>query len=177
MHLKGYNGTGVQEIVEAAGVPKGSFYNYFQSKEHFAGETLQYFGDRFLSKAEPVLQDDSIPPLQKIDLFFSGLIHQYIQQYQFTMGCYAGNMCQEMADVNEVLRVAVEEVFKRISEPLKQCLKAAQDAGDLSPAHDINRLAEFIINSYEGAVLRMKSSRNAEPLLTFKNMLFDVILK
>lgn len=71
MHLKGYNGTGLQEIVEAAGIPKGSFYYYFKSKEHFAIEVMKYYYESKYEELIKILSDKSISPCRRIEELFS----------------------------------------------------------------------------------------------------------
>ncbi|MGR3318409.1 MAG: TetR family transcriptional regulator C-terminal domain-containing protein [Candidatus Anammoxibacter sp.] len=177
MHLKGYNATGVQELVDAAGIPKGSFYNYFKSKEDFAIEALKYFAGRFQGIFEQNLNDKSISPIKRLDKLFNELIEWFTDEFKFKSGCFAGNLCQEMGDVNRPIGKAVENLFAGTCGLLKDCLQEAQETGEIDRSIDSGKIAEAIWNSWEGALMRMKTSKNAKPLENFKYMVFKVLLK
>ena len=176
MHLKGYNATGVKDIVDAAGIPKGSFYNYFESKENFVIQALQYSADHCKTIMGETLQDRSLPPLQRIEKFYEERIIQF-RECDFTLGCFGSNLCIEMGDISLPIGVATEAYFKRLESVLLSCLQEAQDAGDLDKEKNIDKLAQFIYNSWNGAVLRMKASRSPEPLNIFREMLTEVLFR
>ena len=176
MHLKGYNATGVKDIVDAAGIPKGSFYNYFESKENFVIQALQYSADHCKTIMGETLQDRSLPPLQRIEKFYEERIIQF-RECDFTLGCFGSNLCIEMGDISLPIGVATEAYFKRLESVLLSCLQEAQDSGDLDKEKNIDKLAQFIYNSWNGAVLRMKASRSPEPLNIFREMLTEVLFR
>lgn len=173
MHLKGYNATGVKDIVDAAGIPKGSFYNYFESKEDFVIQALQYSADHCIPIMEETLKDSSLPPLQRIEKFYQERIVQF-RECNFTLGCFGSNLCIEMGDISLPIGGATEAYFKQLESVLLSCLQEAQDAGDLDKSKNIDKLAKFIYNSWNGALLRMKASRSQEPLNIFTEMLTDL---
>jgi TetR/AcrR family transcriptional repressor of nem operon len=88
-----------------------------------------------------------------------------------------GNLGQELADQNEAFRVKVDSMMAVRSEDIAKCFQAAQQAGQIGPAVDVQELAAFCFNSWEGAILRMKVTKTAAPLKTFNHILFDSILK
>ena len=177
MHLKGYNATGVQELVNAARIPKGSFYNYFKSKEDFAIEALKYFANRFQETFERNLNDKSISPIKRLDRLFDQLIEWFTDEFKFKSGCFAGNLCQEMGDVNKPIGKAVENLFIGTAGRFKDCLQEAQQAGEIDRSIDAGKIADAIWNSWEGALMRMKTSKSAKPLENFKYMVFNILLK
>ena len=113
MHRKGYNATGVKDIVDAAGIPKGSFYNYFESKEDFVIQALQYSADHCNTVMGKTLKDRSLPPLQRIEKFYEERILQF-RECDFTLGCFGSNLCIEMGDISLPIGVATEAYFKRL---------------------------------------------------------------
>ncbi len=177
MHLKGYNATGVQELVDAAGIPKGSFYNYFKSKEDFAIEALGYFALRFQKTFDKYLNDKTISPIKRLDKLFDELIGWFADEYKFKSGCFAGNLCQEMGDVNGPICKAVEDLFTGTAGLFSSCLKDAQKAGEIDSSMNVEKIGEAIWNSWEGALMRMKTANSAKPLEDFKYMVFKVLLK
>ena len=84
---------------------------------------------------------------------------------------FVGNLCQELADTNAAVAEKAEYLFRIYSSALGRCIRSAQDAGEVNRDADPDRLAEAIFNSWEGAILRMKSSRNIQPLNAFLDML------
>lgn len=176
MLQKGYNGTGIQEIVDRAGVPKGSFYNYFKSKEAFAVSALECLSQASRKAYETVLLDLEISPRQRLLNLFDQLIADHIASRDFTKGCLVGKLCQEMAEVNPVIGDKVEYLFRHYASVISRCVRESQSAGEIDPERDADQLAEFIFNSWEGALMRMKASRSPQPLNAFREILASVIL-
>ena len=170
IYEKGYNATGVKDIVDAAGVPKGSFYTYFPSKEDFTVQAIKYYSG--LQQGGP-LEDKSLAPLERIRKFFDGII-KYLETVELKQGCMVGNMCQEMADHNEAIRKTVEAMFVDQEKKMMKCLQEAREQGQLSG--DPEKLAAFIQNSWQGHLLRMKSSRNIQVFENFQTVLFEKVL-
>ena len=99
IHQKGYNHTGIQEILDAAGVPKGSFYNYFKNKEDFGLQVIDYFVAYFDGLAREILDNHSIPPLERVRKLLEAFI-DFFRSKQYTLGCPIGNLAQEMGDLS-----------------------------------------------------------------------------
>ena len=116
------------------------------------------------------------PPGDRIVSAFEKMTDTYIREKDFTKGCFVGNMCQEMADTTRPVAEKAEYLFRSYTAALARCIRALQQTGETRKAMDADKLAEFIFNSWEGAVLRMKSSRNAQPLHAFIDTL-KVLLK
>jgi TetR/AcrR family transcriptional regulator, transcriptional repressor for nem operon len=171
MLYKGYHGTGIQQIVDAAGVPKGSFYNYFKSKEDFVIAAMEYSSQASIEAFEQTLQAFSDPPVLRIVGAFRHMIDVFVSQNDYTRGCFVGNMCQELADTNIAIAKKAEYLFRRYTVALARCIKELQQTHGSGQRLDADKLAEFIFNSWEGAMLRMKSSRNPQPLNAFLDAL------
>ena len=176
MDLKGYNGTGLREIVEAAGIPKGSFYYYFESKEHFAIEAMKFYYEKKYKEANKILSDKNVSPFQRIQDLFSYWIDEDFSRAMFEKGCLLGNLAMEMSGVNREMGSIVDRDFKSLESLFKKCLIEAKEANELKPSSDVEKLAEFIWNSWEGAILRMKASKSSRPLKIFQDILHKIIL-
>jgi len=123
-----------------------------------------------------ILEDKSLSPLKRIEKLFSQMTVHFTKDEKFQKGSFVGNLCQEMGDTNDSISKAAERNFNHMKEPIIKLLQEAQDVGEISNAHDIEDLAEFIMNSKEGALLRMKSSKNAKPLEVFQDMVMRLLL-
>ena len=167
MRARGYNGTGVKDIVDAAGVPKGSFYNYFQSKEAFAIAAMRQVAEGNLIQMRRLLVESPDPPTARLLRFFTTNIDHLKREGQYQGGCFIGKICQEMADVNEAIRGAAGDVLAEYEQVFADCLNEACEQGELSDDLDAGALAGFLFSAWEGALIRMKTTKNAKPLDDF----------
>ena len=99
IHRKGYYHTGIQEVLDAADVPKGSFYNYFDNKEDFGLQVIDHFVAQFDGMAREILENQSIPPLERVRKLLDRFIDLF-RSKQYTLGCPIGNLGQEMVDLS-----------------------------------------------------------------------------
>lgn len=166
MRTRGYNGTSVKDIVDAAGIPKGSFYNYFSSKEAFAVEAIRSSANLELEQMQAALCDRQVEPFQRLIDFFRDRAAQYSKS-NFEVGCFLGNMCQEMADSSDAIRSTLCEVLGEQTAILEGVLKEAKKRGQLDADMDTAVAAEFLFNAWEGALMRMKAAKSAQPLEAF----------
>lgn len=167
MLRKGYNGTGVQEITQGAGVPKGSFYHYFESKEDFAIQALHYYYTPRLERFANALAASDVSPRERILRCYRDLVGYFANQEQPTHQCFIGSLCHEKADESQPIGYAASAILKRSSDLLADCLEQAKAAGELPAQSDSQALAGFIGAAWEGALLRMKIDRQIGPLRVF----------
>jgi TetR/AcrR family transcriptional regulator, transcriptional repressor for nem operon len=174
--LHGYNATGIDAILKQAGVPKGSFYHYFGSKEEFGLAIIDHFAERYEQRLDTFLNDEEVSPLNRIRNYLeSGLAR--ISQNQCTKGCLVGNLGQELADQNERFRLRLDTVFSSWKERFAACLREAQQKGELRLELDPGVIACFILSSWEGAILRAKVMKSPQPLRDFIETIFATVLK
>jgi TetR/AcrR family transcriptional repressor of nem operon len=176
LYRKGYNGTGIKEITDAAGIPKGSFYTYFKSKEDFAIEAMRYFTEKELASMNRVLTDENLPPLKRIETLYAMKCEHFIQKNAFSLGCYLCNITLEMADISQSIAIAATDAFECEKQPLLRCLQEAQMAGEISSKQDIGQIADLIRNSWLGALVIMKAAKDKGPLEGFQQILQDIVL-
>jgi TetR/AcrR family transcriptional regulator, transcriptional repressor for nem operon len=172
---RGYGNTGIDSILQAAGVPKGSFYYYFASKEDFGLQVLNRFADDIRVKFDRIQADPALGPLERLRAYFEQACER-IQSQECRSGCLVGSLSQEMASQSEVFRARLEEIFQLHRDRFAACFREAQEAGEIAPHWDVRQLAEFCQSSWQGAILRAKSSRSVGPIRTFIDVLFNRIL-
>lgn len=173
---KGYNHAGIEAILQEAGVPKGSFYYYFSSKEDFGLQVIERFADCYRAEIDRHLGDTSISPLDRLRRYVEAACER-IETQACRNGCLVGNLSQEMAAQSEVFRTRLEEIFEEWVDRYAACLQEAQDAGEIAPHLDPRVLAEFWLNGWQGAVLRAKTTRSTAPLRNFLNIMFGSLLQ
>ena len=176
IHRKGFNHTGIQEILNAANVPKGSFYNYFKSKDEFGLQIIDYFSAHFKRIAKETLEDTRVSPLSRIYAFLTAFM-EYFESQNYAGGCPIGNLAQEMGDLSPVFRRKLSEAINMMIDAYKQVLAAAQNDNKISKSLDIQDTAGFIIASWHGAIIQMKLTQSLAPLKNHRRFVFDHILK
>jgi len=176
IHRKGYNHTGIQEILQSVGVPKGSFYFYFKNKEDFGLQVIDYFVSFFSAQAAPVLSDNSIPPLERIKKLLEGF-KVLFKEMNYECGCPLGNLAQEMGDLSPAFRTKLKDSLDLMNSLYVVLLSEAKQSGDISTDLDIQETAGFIVSSWHGALIHMKIEKSDKPLDNHIRFIFNHILK
>ncbi|PDT89002.1 TetR family transcriptional regulator [Bradyrhizobium sp. Y36] len=163
---KGFSAVGVEEILAAADVPKGSFYHYFASKEAFGLELIDTYAAYFARKLDRWFDDETRAPLDRLRDFIADA-RSGMARHGYRRGCLVGNLGQEMGALPEPFRQSLAAVFSDWEARTSRCLRAAQAAGDIPGGIDCDSLAHFFWIGWEGAVLRAKLERRPEALDVF----------
>jgi len=175
IHAEGYAATGIQSIVESVGVPKGSFYNHFASKEAFAAEVMDAYFDRGQDKLRAILGDADRTPLARLEAYFDDRIAAF-RAMGFAKGCLLGNISAEVADHSPLMREHLAQHFGAWGDFFERCIAEAQEQGALGTQLTAALLGRFVLNSWEGALLRMRAEQSDAPLIEFKQVVFGKLL-
>ena len=167
MIRRGYHGTGVLEIVQAAGIPKGSFYHYFASKEDFALQALAFIYRPRLERYAQALGNPALSPRARILCYYRDLLAHFVRQDSPQYHCFIGSLSFEMSEMLPAIGAEVEAIQQASVDILRQCLEQAQAAGELPAGEDCDNLAIFIANAWQGVLARLKVSRSLQPLEAF----------
>jgi len=167
IHAQGFNATGIQQILQTAGIPKGSFYFYFKSKEDFGLEIINYFNASISSIFTRYLSEKKMPPLKRLEKLFE-FFEAVFQKSGYTLGCPIGNLSLELADTNERLRLHLADVIEARIAQIKLCLQDAKNDKSLPANLNTDDTARFIFHGFEGAVLHMKVVKSVEPIRAFR---------
>lgn len=172
---QGFNAASINDILTTAGVPKGSFYYYFSSKEDFGLAIIDDFANKYQQKLKKTLEDSQFSPLKRLRNLFELKIAD-MDNCQCTDGCLIGNLGQELSAQNELFRDRLDRVFADWEKYFSQCLQAAYEAGEITDNSQIDDLAKFILSSWEGAILQAKVTKSLLPMQTFVKILFEQVL-
>ncbi len=172
---RGFNATGVEAILKQAKVPKGSFYNFFSSKEEFGLAIIDKFVADRVEVFSPIFSDESLPPIERVKKSFETLIATF-EGNDCSMGCLIGNLGQEMADQFENVRQRLEQALQSWTKGLSKLLLQAQKENAIPADANADMLAENLISSFQGALLRSKVKKSPEPLRNFIHLYFDIFL-
>ena len=176
MFRSGYHGASVRDICAAAGAPLGSFTNHFRSKEAFAQEVLDRYFANTKTLVSRALNNKSLTPRQRLKRYLD-IISNTLEGAKWNRGCLIGDLSLEASLQSKRLRKRLEEIFREWRLPFAQCIAEAQTAGEIDSEFEPIDLAEFLLTSWEGAILRMKVERGPAALDRFKNIIFETVFR
>lgn len=167
MFRTGYHGSSVRDIAAAAGAPQGSFTNHFKSKEQFTSEVLDRYFTYVKTLVAEALEDKTLSPGKRLMRYLE-IITGKLEHARYERGCLIGDLSLEAPGSSELLRTQLDAIFHQWRTPFAESIREAQHSGEIIIPTDATELAEFLLASWQGAMLRMKVARNPEPLERFK---------
>ncbi|GJJ05114.1 transcriptional regulator [Duganella rhizosphaerae] len=174
LHSKGFNATSVQDITDAAAVPKGSFYNHFASKEALGLEVLQRYRAAAAGYLD-VLDDASRAPKARLRTYFDLLIGANTAT-DYNCGCLLGNFSSELSTQIPAMRDALRLAYDEWAAALSVVIAEGQRDGSIAAPQPALELAHFVIDAWQGAVLHAKASHGRAPLDRYADMVLNRIL-
>jgi TetR/AcrR family transcriptional repressor of nem operon len=176
VHERGFGAASVRDIVQAAGVPQGSFTNHFASKEAFGLEIIDRYFAGGCELMRATLRNDALPPLQRFRTYLE-FNQSRADQGAMWNGCLLGNFTAETGDCSDAVRVRLVEIFAEVQNAIAYCLRAAVAADELPADFDIDDVAGFVVSSLQGANLLAKAQRSPAPIERLNRILFSKILR
>mgnify|MGYP001247387746 CR=1 FL=1 len=171
---KGFSASGLDEILKRVGVPKGSFYHYFDSKEAFGLALIEEYGRYFAAKLERHFSNQALPPLARIQAFADDA-EQGMARFEWRRGCLIGNLGQEVAALPASFRSLLQDTFGDWQQRLAICLEQAVAAGELARHADCQALASWFWTGWEGAVLQARLQESSVPLQQFVSLYLQAL--
>ena len=176
MFRAGYEGASVRDICAAAGASQGSFTNHFRSKEAFAREVLDRYFAKLQGIVKEALDDKSLTPRKRLQRYLE-IISGRLAGDNFNRGCLIGDFSIETSALSDRLRERLEAIFQEWRAPFASCIAEGQRIGEIDSTFDPLDLADFLLASWEGAILRMKVERGPAALERFKKIAFQTVFK
>ena len=166
-----FNCVGLNDILKESGIPKGSFYHYFDSKEDFGLQVIEFYHRQNSEAMAELLADESLTAYQQLKAFYQNAINRF-DDIGYCQGCLMSNLSQEVADVNENFRCKISELSKQIVDQVSACLERMED-NELNLGHLRScEAAQILMNSWQGAMMKMKLEKSREPLDVFMKFFF-----
>lgn len=176
VHARGFTASGVKDITDAAGVPKGSFYAYFDSKEAFAAAILEHHWADIEARLLPILDADGTAQ-ERITRFFHALADEH-EAGDFLLGCLVGNLSLELGGSSEPVRAELVRILDRWDAALSTCVRSGQrGSGGVRGDLDAGELAAQLIEAWEGAALRGKVTRSRAAYDRFEAVTVPALLR
>lgn len=160
---RGYHGTGLQDLLASVRIPKGSFYNYFASKEEFGAAVVAHYIEPFIQRLRHELARPDGDALAALERYFLQQINE-LEQRGFRGGCLLGNLLGEIGDTDDACFIALRDAVWRYRDELERALAEAQAVGTVRQDLPAASLADLLADAWQGALLRMKVERSVEPL-------------
>lgn len=170
----GYNDLGLQALLDATHTPKGSFYHHFRDKEDFALQVLDQYMHDVHGSIDACLGDTGRPPLERVRRFFETTQASYREQGY--LGCLMGGLGQELSGVNEQFRRRIEDCLSGITSRLALCLEEARANGEIPADADSRRMADLLVDCWEGAALRSRLRRDPSSLTAMLDFYFQSVV-
>jgi len=160
IHLRGYHGTSLDDVLRESGVGKGNFYYYFRSKEDLGFAIIDRVVERFLERTlDPAFVDLTADPLDQVRAFLDRLL-EVQRQRNCVGGCPMGNLASELSDVHEGFRQRLANIFERWRVTLATTLERGRGSGRLRADLDAASAAGFVVAALEGAILMAKVTKD-----------------
>jgi TetR/AcrR family transcriptional repressor of nem operon len=173
MLRSGYAATGLTEVLQAAGVAKGSFYNHFESKEVFGVALARRYYDKHDRMLVALLTETDRSPLERLRSYFNMLLQRAVDASPQERGCLLGMLALEMSGSSDPLRASLNDIFRRWQARVAELLRQAQIAGELAPEHDPQPLAAMLLDGWEGALMRARAMGDLDSLRTSLDLAFS----
>ncbi|MFA5925223.1 MAG: TetR family transcriptional regulator C-terminal domain-containing protein, partial [Methylococcaceae bacterium] len=153
----------LKEILDAVQIPKGSFYNYFGSKENFAAETIEHYIVPYIAQLQSCLAQSEGNALGGLERYLQESIVE-LERTEFKGGCLLGNLMGELGETSDVCRIALKTSLNRYRDVWEVGLSRAQSEGTIRADKPARELADLWVNAWQGALLCMKVEQSVAPL-------------
>lgn len=157
----GFGGLGLTELLSVSGVPKGSFYYYFASKEAFGCDMLNDYVADYLAALDAIIARP-VPAAERMDIFFSAALGG--EAGSMADRCLVVKLAAEIADLSEDMRHILDEGVIAVCGRLTALMRAGAEDGSIAAQPDPEAAATLLYSQWLGAAIIAKLSRSAGPL-------------
>jgi TetR/AcrR family transcriptional repressor of nem operon len=171
----GYHGTGIKKILDVVNVPKGSFYNYFDSKEAYVAEIIDEYNRQALTLFDSLAVDLESPAIEKLELLYRHMLDKYAEA-NFQQGCLIGSLAAEIGHSLELCQKAMQCNVDNWLSRVKALIVQAQTEGSIRADIAAEDIVEVFWSTWEGALLRMQMDGNAASANKVLQVLFQQLL-
>lgn len=177
IHSGGYTATGINQVLETAGVPKGSFYHHFATKDEFVMAVIARYAVQEQERWQRLVDDSNLSPLKKLRRYFKSLIATYGRRGGPIAGCLLGNLSLEVAGQNAEIRNVLRQALDSWQNAMAETIREAIDKKELPKTTKADDLAALLVNNWEGAQVRAKADQSDKAFELFFDHTFNVLLK
>jgi TetR/AcrR family transcriptional repressor of nem operon len=178
LSVHGYHGTGIKQILDEVNVPKGSFYNFFASKEAFVAELIGHYSQDLLNQLAVFMTGvgKDLTPIEQLRAIYLYSLERYAS-HGFKKSCLVGSMASEISSESEMCRIELERSMKQWLSFFSGIFEQGQKQGlvrdDMSPSD----IAGLYWAAWEGALIKMKMSADTQPVKRIMELMIGTLLK
>ena len=158
---QGFGGLGLSELLNAANVPKGSFYYYFDSKVAFGCDMLDAYVVEYLAALDAIIARPQ-PAAKRLESFFSAALEG--DAGSMADRCLVVKLAAEIADLSEDMRAILDEGVAAVCGRLALLLRQGAEDGSVILQPDPDAAATLLYSQWLGAAIVAKLSRSPIPL-------------
>jgi TetR/AcrR family transcriptional repressor of nem operon len=176
--MHGYYGTGIKQILDIVNVPKGSFYNFFNSKEAFVAELIKQYSQNSLAKLNTYLQTQgaNLSPVEQLrDIYKFGLSEFANSQYQ--KSCLVGALAADIGAESVLCQKALDKAMSEWLEIFSTIFEHAQKVGELRTDVSAKQLSSTYWSTWEGSLLKLKVTSNAQAAADTMELMLSTFFK
>lgn len=174
LRKNGYHNVGVNQILKEAGIPKGSFYNFFESKEDFANKVVQRYGESNAGWMQGFFDESELSPIESLKSFYKFMIDTN-EKDEFLSGCIVNNMSIEVGRINDTMATKANEQFIDWLIILANVISKGQELKEITTKFSALEIAEYLHAGFYGTFSRMKVTRNRTYMDIWYNLSFEFI--
>lgn len=172
---KGYHGTGLKVILDTVKVPKGSFYNYFKSKEVYVAEIINRYSQEILERLDKYIEVSDQDPVTMIRNIYHVMIEEL--ETKGLKGCLIGNLAAEIGNSSTVCQKEMQNAFNSWRKRFIPLLKKAQSRGQIRQDISAELLSDIFWSTWEGGLLKMKIDSDTKHLKEILETMLNTLFK
>jgi len=178
LSVHGYHGTGIKQILDEVNVPKGSFYNFFASKEAFVAELIGHYSEDLLGQLNEFMTGPGkdLTPVEQLRAIYLYSLERYASN-GFKKSCLVGSMASEISSESEMCRIELEASMKKWLKFFSEVFAKGQKQGLFREDMSANEIAALYWAAWEGALIKMKMSANTQPVKRIMELMISTLLK
>ncbi|NOR20309.1 MAG: TetR family transcriptional regulator [Xanthomonadales bacterium] len=172
----GYHGTGIKQVLDVVGVPKGSFYNFFPSKEAYVASIIYHYGEQVAEEFRAATAGlEGEPALVLLWCSFRNKVRNKLNSGE-SCACLLGAMSSEIGQASPLSREAINSVEKQSVQTIADLVKEAQSQGDLRDDIPAVEIAPVLYNCWQGNLLQYQVTDDSVLLLRQLNTFIKTLL-
>lgn len=172
---RGFHAIGIEDVLRQVGVPKGSFYHFFESKQAFLEAVVENCREYYCLKYEKILLNSERTCLERIREFGDSAMIG-MERFEFKRGCLVGNLGQELSSIDQSLASTLDGIMTSWEVALSRCLSDGVASGEIPQDTDVQSLSQFFFTGWQGALLRCKMKRSIAPLGLYVDVFISRVL-
>lgn len=174
LYANGFHGMTVDALLAASGVPKGSFYHHFGSKDAFAQAVLGRYMQSQRDLLERWAERDELSTPDRITGYFHEMVGNFVRS-DYQRACLAGKLSTEVSASSDAFREQLDRDLRRWKHRLVAVLERGQQRGDVRTDRDGGDLADSLLALFQGAFVIALSTRDDHSLEAVADTLRDLI--